>query len=60
MTSFAFRVHLRDPLSDDDADRLFEALDEEVGIEEGPRGHFVGFEREAPSFLDAALDAIEV
>ena len=59
MTSFAFRIRLRDPLSDEDADRLFEAFDEEVAVEEGPRGHFVGFQREAPSFLDAALDAIE-
>ncbi len=59
MTSFAFRIRLHDPLSDEDADRLFEAFDEEVAVEEGPRGHFVGFQREAPSFLDAALDAIE-
>jgi len=59
MTSFAFRIRLHDPLSDDDADRLFEAFDEEVAVEEVPRGHFVGFERGAPSFLDAVLDAIE-
>jgi predicted DNA-binding transcriptional regulator AlpA len=59
MADFAFRIRLRDPLSDEEADRLFEAFDEEVGVEEGPRGHFVGFEREAPSFLDAVLDVIE-
>jgi predicted DNA-binding transcriptional regulator AlpA len=58
MTSFAFRIRLHDPLSDEDADRLYEALDEEVAVEEGPKGHFVGFEREADSFLDAVLDAV--
>ena len=58
MTSFAFRIRLHDPLTDEDADRLYEAFDEEVAIEEGPKGHFVGFEREAASFLDAALDAV--
>lgn len=58
MTSFVFRVRLHDPLSDEDADRLYEALDEEVAVEEGPKGHFVGFERGAESFLDAVLDAI--
>ena len=45
MTNFAFRIRLHDPLSDEDADRLFDAFDEEVAVEEGPRGHFVGFER---------------
>ncbi|MDA8264777.1 MAG: hypothetical protein M0T79_05415 [Actinomycetota bacterium] len=59
MTSFAFRIRLHDPLTDEDADRLYEAFDEEVTVEEGPKGHFVGFEREAPSFLDAVLDAIK-
>ena len=59
MTNFAFRIRLHDPLSDEDADRLFDAFDEEVAVEEGPRGHFVGFERGGHSFLDAVLDAIE-
>ena len=59
MTSFAFRIRLRDPLTDEDADRLFEAFDEEVAVEEGARGHFVGFEREASTFLDAVLAAVE-
>lgn len=58
MTSFAFRIRLHDPLTDEDADRLYEAFDEEVAVEEGPKGNFVGFEREAASFLDAVLDAI--
>lgn len=57
-TPFAFRLRLRDRISDSDADRLYEGLDGEVAVEEGPKGHFVGFEREAESFLDAVLDAI--
>lgn len=59
MTSFVFRIRLRDALTDEDADRLYEAVDEEVAIEEGPMGHFVGFEREAATFLDAVLDALD-
>src|SRR5271157_2964403 len=58
MSSFAFRIQLRDALDDESADRLYEAFDEEIAIEDGPKGHFVGFEREAGSFLDAALDAM--
>jgi len=58
METFAFRVRLRDAVTDSDADRLHEALDDEIGIEDGPRGHFIGFERHAESFLDAVLDAL--
>ena len=58
MTSFVFRIRLRDPLSNEDADRVFESVKEEVAVEEGPRGHFIGFEREAPSFLDAVLGSL--
>ncbi|HXQ18705.1 MAG TPA: hypothetical protein VN781_03660 [Acidimicrobiales bacterium] len=58
MTSFTFRIRLRDALSDEEADRLYEAFDEEIAIEEGPKGHFVGCEREAEHFLDAVLDAL--
>ena len=58
MTSFVFRVRLRDPLSNEDADRVFESVKEEVDVEEGPRGHLIGFEREAPSFLDAVLGSL--
>lgn len=57
MKSFAFRIRLRDRLTDSDADRLYAGIDEEVAVEEGPKGHFVGFEREAESFLGAVLDA---
>jgi len=58
METFAFRVRLRDAVTASDADRLHEALDDEIGIEDGPRGHFIGFERHAESFLDAVLDAL--
>ncbi len=58
MTSFTFRIRLHEAIDDEDADRLHEAFDDEIGIEDGPKGHFVDFERDAESFLDAALDAI--
>jgi len=58
MTSFVFRIRVRDPLSNEDADRVFESVKEEVAVEEGPRGHFIGFEREAHSFLDAVLGSL--
>jgi hypothetical protein len=58
MESYAFRVRLRDAVTDADADRLHEALDDEVGVEDGPRGHFIGFNRRAGSFIDAVLDAL--
>lgn len=59
MKTYAFRIRLRDRLSDADTDRLYEGFDDEVSVEEGPRDSFVGFEREAGSFLDAALGALK-
>jgi len=58
MDTYAFNFRLHDPLSDTDADRLYDAFDEEVAVESGPKGHWVGFERQADSFLDAVLSAI--
>jgi predicted DNA-binding transcriptional regulator AlpA len=58
MTNFVFRIQLRDAVSDEDADRLYDAFDEEIAVEDGPSGHFVGFEREAETFLDAVLEAL--
>jgi len=58
METYVFRIRLDDTLDDEAADRLYERFDEEIAVEEGPRGHFIGFEREADTFLDAVLDAI--
>lgn len=58
MDAYVFRIRVGDALDDQVADRLYEAFDEEIGLEDGPRGHFVGFERPAGSFLDAVLDAV--
>lgn len=58
MNTYSFRIRLRDRVSDSDADRIYEGFDDEVAVEEGPRGHFVGFDRKAKSFLDAVLSAI--
>jgi hypothetical protein len=38
METFAFRVRLRDAVTDRDADRLHEALDDEIGVEDGREG----------------------
>lgn len=59
METYTFRVRVHNALDDEAADKLYEAFDQEIGIEEGPLGHFVEFERDAPSFLDAALDALQ-
>jgi hypothetical protein len=58
--SYAFRVRVQDHVDDDGAGHLYEAFDEEIGIEDGPRGHHVGFDREGSSFVDAVVDALQV
>jgi predicted DNA-binding transcriptional regulator AlpA len=58
MTSFAFRIQLRDTVSDEAADRLYDAFDEEITVEDGPKGHVVGFERDGESFLGTVLDSL--
>src|SRR5271156_1510479 len=58
MQTYPFRIRLYDALSGSDADRLYDGFDREISVETGPKGHWVGFECEADSFLDAALDAI--
>lgn len=58
--SYAFRVRVRYPIDDERAERIYDAFDEEIGIEGGPRGHYIGFDRNASSFVDAAADAIDV
>ncbi len=59
MTNYLFRIRLRDPLTDEDVDRIYDKLFDEVAVEEGPKGNFVCFERDAASFLDAVLDALK-
>lgn len=51
-------VRLNTEITDQDADRVYEAAHEEVSLQEGPKGNYVAFDRDAPSFLDAVLDAI--
>ena len=58
MQTYVFRIRLHEALDDEAADRLYESFEEEIALEEGPKGHFIGFERQADSFLDAVLDAI--
>jgi predicted DNA-binding transcriptional regulator AlpA len=56
--TFVFRIRLHDPIDDDAAERVYEGFEDEVAVESGPKGHFVGFERQATSFLEAVLDAL--
>jgi hypothetical protein len=58
MTTFTIQIRLSDPLDDSDIDQLYESIADEVGVETGPKGSFLTFEREAYSFLDAALYAV--
>lgn len=59
MDTYAFRIRMRDALEDADEDRLYDAFDEEHSVETGPKGHWVGFERPAKSFLDAIVEALK-
>lgn len=59
MTSYAFRARVSDAISDEQADRLYDAFNEELAVEDGPRGHYVVFDREAPSFVDAVVSALK-
>ncbi len=59
MASYSFRIRIREALDDVDQDRLYNAFDEEISVETGPRGHWVGFERRADSFLDAVVAALK-
>jgi len=58
MENYVFRIRLHDPLDDDDAGRLYDAFDEEISCESGPKGHWISFDRQSPAFLDAVLDAL--
>jgi len=49
METYSFRIRLHDVLDDEAADRLYDAFDEEIAVEDGLKGHFVGFERQAES-----------
>ncbi|MDQ6782483.1 MAG: hypothetical protein M3063_03350 [Actinomycetota bacterium] len=55
---YSFRVQLREPVVDEDQDRLYDAIDDEISVETGPKGNWVGFDRQAPTFLDAVLSAV--
>ncbi len=54
-----FRIVVTDPIDVEGANRLFEAGVDDGAPESGQRGHSIGFDREAASFRDAVLSAIE-
>ena len=59
MDTYSFRIRMRDALEDDDENRLYEAFVEDISVETGPKGHWVGFERLAASFLDAIVETLK-
>lgn len=58
MGSHQFRVLVHDPISDDDASRLFDTMPDDPAVETGPKAHVVGFDREGDDLLDLILDAV--
>jgi predicted DNA-binding transcriptional regulator AlpA len=58
MTTYVFRLAVSDPIDDQGANRLFEAGVDDGSPETGPRGHSIGFDREATSLREAVLSAI--
>ena len=59
METYKFRLVVTEPIDDEIANRLFEAGAEDSVAESGPKGHSIGFDREAPSLEEAVLTAIE-
>jgi hypothetical protein len=58
MTTFTVTVRLLDLLSEADIEALYERLDDEVGVETGPNGSFLTFEKQADRFFDVVLDVL--
>ena len=59
MGTYIFRLVVADPIDDEGADHLFEAGVDDGYPETGPRGHSIGFDREARSLRQAVLSAIQ-
>ncbi|MEX2556521.1 MAG: hypothetical protein WEB06_12955 [Actinomycetota bacterium] len=59
MATYIFRLVVSDPIDDEGANRLFEAGVDDGSPETGPKGHSIGFDREATSFREAILSAIK-
>jgi len=58
MSIYQFRVLVRDPISDEDTDRLVERVPDDVAVETGPKAHAIGFDREGDDLLELILDAL--
>lgn len=59
MAAYVFRLVVRDPIDEDGANRLYEAGVDDGFPETGPKGHSIGFDREASSFHGAVLSGIK-
>lgn len=54
-----FRLVVAEPIDDEGANRIYEAGVDDGYPETGPKGHSIGFEREATSLREAILSAIK-
>lgn len=59
MITYTFRLVVNDPIDVKGANRLYAAGADDGIPESGPQGHSIGFDRQAPSFQDAVLSAID-
>lgn len=59
MGVYVFRLVVGEPIDEDGANRLYEAGVDDGFPETGPKGHSIGFDREASSFHEAVLSAIK-
>jgi len=59
MATHTFRLVVADPIDDEGANKLYDAGVEDGYPETGPKGHSIGFDREASSLRQAILSAIE-
>lgn len=58
MSTHEFRILVHDPITDDDANRLFESFPDDPAIETGPSAHAIGFDRAGENLLDLLLEAV--
>lgn len=59
MGFYVFRLAVGEPIDEEGANRLYESGVDDGFPESGPKGHSIGFDREASSFHEAVLSAIK-
>lgn len=59
MDTYTFRLVVSDPIDVEGSNRLYAAGADDGVPESGPKGHHIGFDRQASSFREALLSAID-